>query len=124
MSDAQQMLIARVAPTVHVHLPKHGGTASKGHCIAFPQAVQEPATSLSCLPAEVDITCVRRQGKDYTHEDFRVRRHRDESTIILLMLMLLLMALTQSLPQDGELPDLRDVEFSETEGINNQGLAP
>ena len=38
--------------------------------------------------------------------------------------MLLLMALTESLPQDGELPNLRDVEFSETEGINNQGLAP
>ena len=42
MSDAEQMLIARLTPTVHVHLPKHGGIASKGHCIAFPQAVQEP----------------------------------------------------------------------------------
>ena len=67
---------------------------------------------------------MRRQGKDYTHEDFRVRRHRDESTIILLMLMLLLMAITESLPQDGELLNLRAVEFSETEGINSQGLAP
>ena len=51
-SDAHQMLIARVTPTVHVHLLKHGGTASKGHCIAFPQAVQEPATSLL---AEMDM---------------------------------------------------------------------
>ena len=95
-SDAQQMLTARVAPTVHVHLLKHGGTASKGHCIAFPQAVQEPATS---LPAEMEITCVRRQGKDYTHEDFRVRRHCDERTIILVMVMLLLMALTERVYQ-------------------------
>ena len=63
MSDAEQMLIARLAPTVHVHLLKHGGIASKGHCIAFPQAVQEPATILPRLPAEVDIISVRRQGK-------------------------------------------------------------
>ena len=28
-SDAQQMLIARLAPTVHVHMLKHGGIASK-----------------------------------------------------------------------------------------------
>ena len=27
MSDAEQMLIARLAPTVHVHLLKHGGIA-------------------------------------------------------------------------------------------------
>ena len=49
MSDAEQMLIARLAPTVHVHLLKHGGIASKGHCIAFPQAVQEPATILPVI---------------------------------------------------------------------------
>ena len=46
MSDAEQMLTDRLAPTVHVHLLKHGGIASKGNCIAFPQAVQEPATIL------------------------------------------------------------------------------
>ena len=72
MSDAEQMLIARLAPTVHVHMLKHGGIASRGHCIAFPQAVQEPATILPRLPAEVDIIRVSRQGKDDTHKDFRV----------------------------------------------------
>ena len=75
MSDAEQMLIARLAPTVHVHLPRHGGIASKGHCIAFPQAVQEPATILPRIPAEVDVILVRRQGKDDTHKDFGVTRH-------------------------------------------------
>ena len=74
MSDAEQMLISRLAPTVHAHMLKHGGIASRGHCIAFPQAVQEPATILPRLLAEVDIICVRRQGKDDTHKDFRVRR--------------------------------------------------
>ena len=60
MSDAEQMLIARLAPTGHVHMLKHGGIASRGHCIAFPQAVQEPVTILPRLPAEVDIIHVRR----------------------------------------------------------------
>ena len=55
------MLIARLAPTVHVHVLKHGCIPSKGHCIAFPQAVQEPATIHPLLPAEVDIIRVKRQ---------------------------------------------------------------
>lgn len=54
---------------MHVHLLKHGGIASRGHCIAFPQAVQEPATILPRLPAEVNIIRVRKQGKDDTHKD-------------------------------------------------------
>ena len=45
MSDAEQMLIARLAPTVHVHLLKYGGIASKGHCIAFPQALHSSTTT-------------------------------------------------------------------------------
>ena len=60
MSHAEQMLIARLAPTVHVHMLKHGGIAPRGHCIAFPRAVQEPATILPRLPAEVDIIRARR----------------------------------------------------------------
>ena len=131
MSDAEQMLIARLAPTVHVHLLKHGGIASKGHCIAFPQAVQEPATILPRLPAEVDIIRVRRQGKDDTHKDFRVRRHRVEGALRWLKDnnpaygdVVIDGARIENLPEDGELPNLRTVEFSETERIDDQGPAP
>ena len=60
-SDEAQMLIAKLAPTVHVHMLKNGCITSKGHCIAFPQAVQEPATILPLLQAEVDIIGVKRQ---------------------------------------------------------------
>ena len=63
MTDAEQMPIARLAPTVHVHLLKHGGIAWKGHCIAFPQAVQEPATIPPRLPREVDIIRVEKTRK-------------------------------------------------------------
>ena len=131
MSDAEQMLIARLAPTVHVHLLKHGGIASKGHCIAFPQAVQEPATILPRLPAEVDIIRVRRQGKDDTHKDFRVRRHRVEGALRWLKDnnpaygdVVIDGARIQNLPEDGELPNLRTVEFSETERVDDQRPAP
>ena len=126
-----QMLIARLAPTVHVHLLKHGGIASKGHCIAFPQAVQEPATILPRLPAEVDIIRVRRQGKDDTHKDFRVRRHRVEGALRWLKDnnpaygdVIIDGARIENLPEDGELPNLRTVEFSETERVDDQGPAP
>ena len=131
MSDAEQMLIARLAPTVHVHMLKHGGIASKGHCIAFPQAVQEPATILPRLPAEVDIIRVRRQGRDDTHKDFRVRRHRVEGALRWLTDnnpaygdIVIDGARVFNLPEDGELPNLRTVEFSETEHVNDQGPAP
>ena len=131
MSDAEQMLIARLAPTVHVHLLKHGGIASKGHCIAFPQAVQEPATILPRLPAEVDIIRVRRQGKDDTHKDFRVRRHRVEGALRWLKDnnpaygdVVIDGARIQNLPEDGELPNLRTVAFSETERVDDRGPAP
>ena len=132
MSDAEQMLIARLAPTVHVHMLKHGGIASRGHCIAYPQAVQESATILPHLPAEVDIIRVKRQGKDDTHKDFRVRRHWVFSALRWLKgnnpayaNILIDEARLQNLPADGELPNMRTVEFSETaEHANDQGPAP
>ena len=80
-SDEAQMLIARLAPTVHVHMLKNGCITSKGHCIAFPQVVQEPATILPRLPAEVDIIRMRRQERDDTHKDFRVRRYRVQEAL-------------------------------------------
>ena len=110
---------------------KHGGIASRGHCIAFPQAVQEPATILPRLPAEVDIIRVRRQGKDDTHKDFRVRRQCVEGALRWLKDnnpaygdIVIDDSRIQNLPEDGDLPNLRTVEFSETEHSNDQGFAP
>ena len=131
LTDAEQMLIARIAPAIHVHMLKHGGIAAKGHCIAFPQAVQEPATILPRLPVEVDIIRVRRQGRDDTHKDFRVRRRRVEDAIRWLKEnnpaysdIIVDDTRIQNLPEDGELPELRTVEFSGTQHENDQGPAP
>ena len=110
---------------------KHGGIASKGHCIAFLQAVQEPATILPRLPAEMDIIHVRRLGRDDTHKDFRVRRHHVEETLRWLKNnnpaysdIVIDDTRIENLPQDGELPNFRTVEFSETERVDDQGPAP
>ena len=98
MSDAEQMLIARLAPTVHVHLLKHGGIASKGHGIAFPQAVQEPATILPRLQEYVDLIRVRRQGKMIPIrtsglEDTVLKKPFVGSRTTILLMVMLLMAL-------------------------------
>ena len=56
MSDAEQMLIARLEPTLHLHLLKHGGIASKGHyCISFSQAVQDRNRSFRTLPQQQSL---------------------------------------------------------------------
>ena len=114
-----------------VHLLKHGGIASRGHCIAFSQAVQEPATILPRLSAEVNIIRVRKQGKDDTHKDFRVRRQHIERALHWLKDnntayrdIVIDDGRIQCLPEDGELPDLRTVEYSEIEHSNDQGPAP
>lgn len=58
LTDAEQMLISKLVPIVQVHMLKHGGIASRGHCIAFPQAVQEPARILPRLLAEVNVRMI------------------------------------------------------------------
>ncbi|CAH3193199.1 unnamed protein product, partial [Porites evermanni] len=80
---------------------------------------------------EVDIIRVRRQGKDDTHKDFRVRRHRVERALHWLKDnnpaygdVVIDGARIENLPEDGELPNLRTVEFSETERTDDRGPAP
>ncbi|CAH3159296.1 unnamed protein product [Porites lobata] len=68
------------------------------YTFSFCEAVQQPATTLPRLPAEVDIICMRRQGKDDTHKDLGLEDtvlkepFVGSRTTILLMVMLLMMA--------------------------------
>ena len=69
---------------------------------------------------------MRRQGKDDTHKDFRVRRHQVEEALCWLKdnnpaYSVVDSAHIRNLPEDGELPT---VEFSETEHRNDQGPGP
>ena len=58
LSLVEQQLIS---PAVQVHMLKHGGIASSGHCVAFPQNVNEPAQILPNLPQQIQIIRVRKQ---------------------------------------------------------------
>ena len=59
----EQQLICRISPRMNVHMLKHGGIASSGHCVTFPQDVNEPANNFPRLPNEINLIKVRRIGK-------------------------------------------------------------
>ncbi len=70
----EQQLVCRISPAIQVHMLKHGGIAANGHCVTFPQNVNEPAQILPNLPENINLIRVRRQGKNNTSKDFNVRR--------------------------------------------------
>ena len=63
---------------------KHGGIASSGHCVTFPQEINEPAQIFPRLHEEIKIIKVRKQGKTDTSKDFRVRRYTAQEALFWL----------------------------------------
>ena len=55
-----EQLICRISPCINVHLLKHGGIAFSGHCVTFPQDINQPAQIFPRLPKEISITRVRK----------------------------------------------------------------
>ena len=47
LSIIEQQLISRISPFINVHMLKHGGIASSGYCVTFPQEINEPAQFFS-----------------------------------------------------------------------------
>lgn len=74
LSLVEQQLISRISAAIQVHMLKHGGIAANGHCVAFPQNVNEPAQILPKLPEEVQVIRVRKQGRNDSSKEFNVRR--------------------------------------------------
>ena len=81
LTIVEQQLISRISPCINVHMFRHGGLASNGHCVTFPQDISEPATIFPRLPEETNIIKVRRQGKNDTSKDFRVRRYTVQNAL-------------------------------------------
>ena len=81
LSVVEQQLICRISPAIHVHMLKHGGIASSGHCVTFPQDVNEPAQIFPQLPHEINIIRVRKTGKNDSSKEFRVRRYTVQSAL-------------------------------------------
>ena len=79
MSDLtviEQQLISRISPCINVHLLDHGGIGSSGHCVTFPQEVNEPAKIFPRLSKEIEVLKVIQQGQNDTSKDFVVRRYK------------------------------------------------
>ena len=132
LSIVEQQLISKISPAIHLHMLKHGGLAAKGHCITFPQAIDEPAHVLPKLPEDVHIIKVRRKGRNDTSKDFRVRRYAVQNALMWLKennpafqdILISDQRLSQ-LPLDGELQNGHVMEYDES-GIsrpNDQGPA-
>ena len=87
MSDLtviEQQLISRISPCINVHLLNHGGIASSGHCVTFPQEVNEPAKRFPRLPKEIEVPKVKKQGQNDTLKDFVVRRYKIKNALTFL----------------------------------------
>ncbi len=74
----EQQLIAKLSPYINVHLFKHGGIASAGHCVSFSHEAQ----IFPRLPEEINM--IRREGKKDTSKDFTVRRYKVQSALLWL----------------------------------------
>lgn len=48
---------------MNVHMLKHGGIASSGHCVTFPQEINQPAHILPRLPPEIEILKERKKER-------------------------------------------------------------
>lgn len=70
---AEGMLISAVVPIMSIYQLPHGQYGYKAHVINLPQDITTLATSLPCLPKDLDILIVRKEGGENTHHDFRVR---------------------------------------------------
>ena len=117
----EQQLICRLAPAISLHMLKHGGLAAKGHCVTFPQSIDEPAQIFPRLPEEINIIKVRKKGKSDTSKDFVVRRYRVQHALEWLKMnnpayrdIQISAERLAQLPIDGELHNGKLFEFEDT----------
>ncbi len=131
MSVVEQQLICKISPAIQLHLLKHGGLAARGHCVTFPQAVDEPAQIFPKLPKEIKVIKVRKKGKNDTSKDFRVRRYKIQHALEWLKsnnpvykdITISNERLSQ-LPEDGEINDGDVFEYDHVDHLNDAGPAP
>ena len=83
LCQIEEMLIARVFPVMSVYTKPGGQRAYRGHCINFPQEVQQPFYTLPRQPKELPVIIVTVDGKNDMSKDLIVRR---EKSIVCLTL--------------------------------------
>lgn len=70
------MLIARAFPVISIYIKPGGQRAYKGHCINFPQDIQDLADTLPKYPKELPIIVIIAEGKNNTSKDLIVQRQK------------------------------------------------
>lgn len=81
LTQIEEMLIARVFPVISVYTKPGGQRAYKGHCINFPQNIQQLADTLPRYPKQLPIIIVTVNGKTNTSKDLTVRREKVSSAL-------------------------------------------
>ena len=132
LSIIEQQLIARISPCISIHMLKHGSLAASGHCVSFPQEVNEPCKILPLLPSDVQIIKVRKQGKNDISKDFKVRHFKVQHSLEWLKKnnpvyadITISLERLSLLPTDGELPNIQTLEYDpKTKHSHDEGPAP
>ena len=77
LTQVEEMLISPVMPIMSVYQLPLGQYGYSGHVINLPQDVASFVRSLPCIPNQVDIVIVHREGAAESYKDFnKVRRSR------------------------------------------------
>ena len=74
LTHIEEMLIARVVPVMSVYTKPGGQRAYTGHCINFPEEVQQLFYTLPRQPKELPVIIVTVDGKNDMSKDLIVRR--------------------------------------------------
>jgi len=90
LSFAEEAMISIIQPAMAVSMLKKGGCAMKGHVAFFNRStsVDEVATTLPRLPAEIQVMELRRLtgvGSNVRWREFKCRRHKVEAALRWLM---------------------------------------
>ena len=132
LTIVEQQLICRISPTINVHMLKHGGIASNGHCVTFPQEINEPCKIFPRLPSEINIIKVRKQGQNDSSKEFRVRRYSVQTALQWLKSnnpaysdIEISSERLALLPIEGEISNIPTVDFKpDTAHTEDHGPAP
>ena len=128
------MLISAVLPIMTLYRLPHGQYGYSGHVINLPQDVESFANTLPCLPSDLDVIVVRKEGANQSHSDFRVRRSRVLSALQWLQAnnvyyrnVNISTDALALLPEDGDISGLTSVTFESsatTESPSEEGEDP
>ena len=64
------MLILAVMPIMSVYRLPQGQYGYSGHVVSLPQDVASFACNLPCLPSELEVIVVKKEGANKSHQDF------------------------------------------------------